>query len=183
MILPQSLFVLFLSILDTPAPSYAFSPSRSLSSATERFHRYAKRKSARLARDLRIVFQAHVEQADAVADSQKIFCTRPDGLSNVLGNATATSPATATGAAANPTATSPYKLVEEHVCLTTSFSQICLDSSHNSLVAAFLMVGHSGIRQVSNAPLFSSFGPYALLSRPNGRHRRLSRTIGRCEYS
>ena len=112
--------VLLLLTLDAPGGASAFSPHRSLASATERFHRFAKKQSAGLARDLRVVFQGlNVEQNDVIADTHKVYCTRPDEAQAPLGNASATSPATRTstssGTTSTPTAVSPFKLVEEHV--------------------------------------------------------------------
>ncbi|EJD03859.1 glycoside hydrolase family 16 protein [Fomitiporia mediterranea MF3/22] len=101
----------------------AFEPHRSLARATEQFHRYAKRHSARFARDLRVVFQGlSVEQADSDPNaSRQVYCVRPDDLSAGLkGNGSSTSPATnrpgstGTASGATPTATSAYKLVESH---------------------------------------------------------------------
>ncbi|KAL5488226.1 hypothetical protein ACEPAI_6334 [Sanghuangporus weigelae] len=116
---PASL--LLLSAL-TPA-AYAFAPHRSITDATERFHTFAKRHSARFARDLRVVFQGlAVDQAESDPNtSRRVYCVRPDDLSVGLGgNATSTSPATSspsasgTSSGAAPTATSPWKLVESH---------------------------------------------------------------------
>ncbi|KAL5535619.1 hypothetical protein ACEPAF_3713 [Sanghuangporus sanghuang] len=125
MYLPPALLLL-LSAQVAPV-AYAFAPHRSLADATERFHRFAKRHSARFARDLRVVFQGlAVDQAESDPNaSHRVYCVRPDDLSAGFGsNTTSTSPATslATGSAsasgtssgAAPTATSPWKLVESH---------------------------------------------------------------------
>lgn len=127
MYLPPALLLLLLA---QEAPTaLAFAPHRSLVTATERFHKYAKRRSSRLARDLRVVFQGlSVDQADSDPnDSHRVYCVRPDDLSGLKGNVSSTSPATshsgsafatATGsgtAVPSATATSAYKLVESHV--------------------------------------------------------------------
>ena len=124
MLIPTSLLLLVLAQTSTLVD--AFSPHNSLLSATERFHRFAKRKSARLARDLRVVFQTIKSESDS--SSHRVYCVRPsDPFAALQGNST--SPASASGSATSgvaaasgtstrapePSGTSAYKLVESHV--------------------------------------------------------------------
>ncbi|KAH8120422.1 glycoside hydrolase family 16 protein [Phellopilus nigrolimitatus] len=119
MYLPAAIFLLLLA---QGAPTaLAFSPHRSLGRAAERLHRFAKRNSAGLARDLKITFQGlSVDQSEPDSGSQhRVYCVRPDAFTSLQGNATSTSPATATrtttsSGAASATATSAFKLVESH---------------------------------------------------------------------
>ena len=101
--LPLSLLFFVLASYDTVTPAYAgFSPHRSIARATEKLHKFAKRNSAGLARDIRVAFNGlstrDVGQNPMQAD--RVYCVRPDVLANFGGNATATSPAQVNGSVA-----------------------------------------------------------------------------------
>ncbi|KLO20225.1 glycoside hydrolase family 16 protein [Schizopora paradoxa] len=111
--------VLLFVVGQTTLASAEFAPHRSVLRATERLHEYAKRRSAGLARDLRVVFQGLKEQDSVQGDSNRVYCVRPDDPFSAF-NGSSTSPATAspgasgTSQAAVPTFTSAYSVVEKH---------------------------------------------------------------------
>lgn len=117
MYLPIALLLLLVS-QGLPLAS-ALAPHKSLSRATERLHSFAKRKSAGLARDLRVIFQGlsvDTVESDS-SSSHRVYCVRPDPFSAADGNSTSPANASPSGTASSPasTATSAFKLVEEHV--------------------------------------------------------------------
>lgn len=127
--------LLLLVLAQTSSLAEAFSPHHSFSKATERIHKFAKRKSASLARDLRVVFQGI--KSDTGTDSgssHRVYCVRPssDPFAAIKGNSTSPATATTSGTASRtasrtgsstgtatrapvPSATSAFKLVESHV--------------------------------------------------------------------
>lgn len=125
--------LLLLVLAQTSSLAEALSPHLSFSKATERIHKFAKLKSAGLARDLRVVFQGI--KSDTGTDSgssHRVYCVRPssDPFAAIKGNSTSPATATTSGTASRtvsgsvtgtatrapvPSATSAFKLVESHV--------------------------------------------------------------------
>ena len=122
MLIPTSLLMLVL--VQTSQFVDAFSPHKSLLYATERLHKFAKRKGSRLARDLHVVFQAIIVESDS---SHPVVCVKPsDPFAALQGSSTSPASASitttrshgATGTnthAPEPSGTSAYKLVESYV--------------------------------------------------------------------
>lgn len=138
--LPATLVLLVLAYDAAPASALEFPAHRSIARATERLHGFAKRGSAGLARDLRVAIRGLNLQQDVVQNpmqADKVYCVRPDTLSNnaAATNATGTSPANqangggsggtaagsatrTNGASATPATavpTSAFKLVQTYV--------------------------------------------------------------------
>lgn len=154
--------LLLLVLAQASSVAEAFSPHHSFSKATERLHKFAKRKSAGLARDLRVVFQGI--KSDSGTDSgssHRVYCVRPssDPFAVIKGNSTSPATATTSGTASRtashttgtatrapvPSATSAFKLVESHVGCSTFLARDNYSSISFSQGVTSSMAGHSGI--------------------------------------
>jgi len=117
-------FLVIVAAQSSPACA-EFALHHSLLRATEQLHNYAKRQSAGLARDLRVVLQGlKIQDLSVQGDSQRVYCVRPDDPFAAL-HGNSTSPATATpkpgggspsgtSQAGMPTFTSAFTMVEQH---------------------------------------------------------------------
>lgn len=85
--------VLLIAIVQVASSNAAFEPHRSFSRATDKFHKFALKHSAGLARDLRIAFSGLAGRAVSEPDdSQKVLCARPGTF---VSPSNSTSPASA----------------------------------------------------------------------------------------